>query len=150
MKKKVCPKCKQPHGINNFAIRNKLTNLRQSWCRFCQSDYRKQYYRNNRNIYIANAHARREKTRLENSQSVFEYLKKHPCVDCGETDPIVLQFDHVRAKKWKNVSVMVSMGFSWRTIVEEINKCDVRCANCHLRKTANERGWYRHIQSMGR
>jgi len=34
------------------------------------------------------------------------------------------------------------MKFGWGTILKEINKCVVRCANCHLRKTAQEEGWF--------
>jgi hypothetical protein len=56
-------------------------------------------------------------------------------VDCGETDIIVLQFDHVRGKKTNAVSKLVSMGYGLDTIKEEINKCEVRCANCHTRRT---------------
>lgn len=60
------------------------------------------------------------------------YLESHPCADCGESDPIVLQFDHVRGTKVKNVTSMTnSKAGAWR----ELEKCDVVCANCHVRRT---------------
>ncbi len=31
-------------------------------------------------------------------------------------------------------------GFKWDTILEEIAECEVRYANCHMAKTARERG----------
>jgi hypothetical protein len=69
----------------------------------------------------------------------------HPCIDCGESDPIVLEFDHREGeKKLAAVStLMTQMKASLKTIKAEIVKCDVRCANCHRRKTAKERGWYK-------
>lgn len=74
--------------------------------------------------------------------AMWEYLRLHPCVDCGEADPVVLEFDHVRGTKRCNVSQMVSSYLSWATILKEIAKCDVRCANCHRRRTAIQFGWY--------
>jgi hypothetical protein len=62
-------------------------------------------------------------------------------VDCGETDPVVLEFDHVR-DKLKDIGYMVTVGFSWSAIQLEIEKCEVRCANCHRRKTARVQGIY--------
>jgi hypothetical protein len=56
------------------------------------------------------------------------------CVDCGEKNPIVLDFDHLRDKKY-NISRMIHDGFSWKAILKEISKCEVVCANCHRLRT---------------
>lgn len=69
-------------------------------------------------------------------------LLAHPCVDCGETDPVVLEFDH-RSDKSDNIGSMLRHGTSTETMEREIAKCDVRCANCHRRKTAKQFGWWK-------
>ena len=66
---------------------------------------------------------------------IFLYLLDHPCVDCGEKDPLVLEFDHVRGEKKREVSKLLCNGYAWKTIRAEIKKCVVRCANCHRHKT---------------
>jgi len=71
-----------------------------------------------------------------------DYLRCHPCIDCGETDIIVLQFDHVRGRKRGNVTSL-ARSHSLVIVKAEIAKCEVRCANCHVRKTAREQGWYK-------
>ena len=53
------------------------------------------------------------------------------CVDCGNRDIRVLDFDHVRAPKFDSVSSMVRRGLSVDVILAEIAKCEVRCKNCH-------------------
>jgi hypothetical protein len=58
------------------------------------------------------------------------------CFDCGMSNHIVLDFDHLRDKKY-NVSRMVHDGFSWKAIKREIEKCQVVCANCHRIRTHN-------------
>ena len=82
----------------------------------------------------------------ENQQRVFNFLKEHPCVDCSETDPIVLEFDHIEGVKRKAISKLVAAGCSWETINLEMEKCAVRCANCHRRKTARDFNWYKNIE----
>ena len=82
-----------------------------------------------------------ERTSRANRDAVWKHLGEHPCVDCGESDPVVLQFDHVQLKR-KNIAQMMRAGFTWATIAAEIAKCEVRCGNCHRRKTAREQGIY--------
>lgn len=80
------------------------------------------------------------KRRNERREYVDKYLMAHPCVDCGENDPIVLDFDHRDpALKFKKISDLVSEIRSWESLITEISKCDVRCANCHRRKTYRDK-----------
>lgn len=74
---------------------------------------------------------------------VHNYLSSHSCTDCGESDPVVLEFDHVRGKKRFRVSAMMVSWCSLDTLVAEISKCEVRCANCHRRKHSKDQGWYK-------
>lgn len=75
-----------------------------------------------------------------NAPRLRRYLEQHACVDCGEFDPEVLDFDHLRDKR-NNVSTMLWSGMLWKAIEDEIAKCEVRCANCHRRRTAREQGY---------
>lgn len=65
-------------------------------------------------------------------------------MDCGEPDPVVLHFDHVKGRKQKTVSQLLHCA-SWATAEEEIKKCDVRCANCHIRRHAKENGQLKYL-----
>lgn len=58
------------------------------------------------------------------------------CVDCGyDKNPSILQFDHVDPKT-KSVEITRLMPLKDREkIWEEVQKCVLRCANCHWEKT---------------
>jgi hypothetical protein len=78
----------------------------------------------------------------------MEYLQSHPCVDCGLLDPVVMEFDHVRGVKLGNVTKMMYQKKRLDLVVAEIAKCEVRCANCHRRKTSRDNGSYRLRQAL--
>jgi len=104
-----------------------------------QKECQQRWYEKHKKTHVANVSRRKEALRLENYAKVLEYKKLHPCIDCGETDPDMLTFDHVRGKKRKGVSVMLAGGWSWKLIEAEIAKCEVRCWNHHMKRTAMER-----------
>lgn len=67
---------------------------------------------------------------------VRNFLLEHSCVDCGESDPILLEFDHVRGTKLGSVKTMAKSKSSVEDIFTEIAKCEIRCVNCHRIITA--------------
>jgi hypothetical protein len=81
--------------------------------------------------------------RARNRSLLAEYLIGKSCVDCGLSEPVVLEFDHVRGDKEWDLSDMVYAGMAWSRISAELDKCDIRCANCHRRKTARDFKWFR-------
>lgn len=135
-----CPKCDQTKPESEF---NKGTSPHgfHTYCRECQREYEREYWRTRKDRYPTwKARADEREEWLLNF--LIDYLLAHPCVDCGETDPVVLQFDHVRGEKNFNVSEMFAARRPLKAIKAEIEKCEVRCANCHAIKTAYENGYW--------
>lgn len=105
--------------------------------------YTKAHYNANRKSYIRRAGINNVANRAKRLAFLEAYLLEHPCVDCGEADVRVLDFDHrPGVKKLRNVTGLARSICSTAIISIEIDKCDVRCANCHRRRTA-ERGNHR-------
>ena len=143
---KTCGVCGKEKPLDDFAWKNQSKGWKQWACRPCHKEYRKTHYEANRKKYIDRVVSRRKILREENHQKVLDYLLHHPCVDCGESDPIVLEFDHVRGDKLGCVGNMITE--QWTKILEEIQKCEVRCCNCHQRMTSKRLGSFRYLASM--
>jgi hypothetical protein len=142
MDTRVCSKCGIEKDITEFPLRNQSTKRRQSYCKDCKSKMHASWYERNKDYQKANAKKHRIKSRNAAKEYVWKYLLKHPCIQCGESNPVVLEFHH-RHGKDKAVTEMVSSGYTIPRIQAEIDKCDVLCANCHRILTAKERGWFR-------
>lgn len=121
---------------------SRTADKRHPYCRVCKSVYNKAHYRENRARYLELVMAKKRERLPLNRERMWAYLHHHPCVDCGERDPIVLEFDHLDpTTKTTEVGRMLA-DYTWTRIEQEIAKCEVRCANCHRRKTAHQFGWY--------
>ena len=84
-------------------------------------------------LALLTAHERR------NVLYVRNILRASECVDCGDSDPAVLEFDHV-GEKAGNVGQMARTGCSFERLRAEVSRCEVRCANCHRRRTRVQLG----------
>ncbi len=105
-----------------------------------QRRYASRHYRENSAQYKlrAKAHDRRKAKVLR--RYIADYLSSHPCIGCGEADPIVLEFDHRNAAEKKfNIANAPKLGVAIDKVIAEIAKCDIRCANCHRRRTFQQR-----------
>ncbi len=144
MRIKICTKCKTEKPVTEFTRRPNRRDGYCSWCRMCYREYAKDRYINEpqvRQRIADRTKAQYEKIGPINRKLMLQYLRDNPCVDCGETHPATLEFDHVRGEKSRGVTTMITI-YSWKAVLAEIDKCDVRCANCHAKKTAIERGYY--------
>ncbi|HZN16349.1 MAG TPA: hypothetical protein VFB78_18945 [Acidimicrobiales bacterium] len=143
-RRKRCSTCRQWKPLNDFNRRSTAKDGRQWSCRSCNSDY----HRRNKARHNAQIHARTKREVRANTERLWAYLLGHPCVDCGEADPVVLEFDHLRDKR-RNVAQLVR-GWPWSTVLAEIAKCEVVCANCHRRRTYTRQGSWRVTRNQVR
>ncbi len=123
--------------VEDFAWRRIAKGQRDNYCRPCRSDYKQEHYAANKKRYIANARRRKAEVLEARLEFLVEFLLENPCVDCGERDPVVLEFDHREDKRFD-----ISRGLRdrpWADVLNEMSKCDVVCANCHGRRSS-ERG----------
>lgn len=141
---KTCIKCGLEKEETEFFFKNKKKQVRSSTCNVCSAKYAKQHYKKNKSKYVKRAQVFNKQQTEENKQKLFEYLKAKRCVDCGNDDVRVFEFDHKSGLDKKNCVGNMIYRNCWRTILKEIEKCDVRCANCHRIKTAKQFDWFKN------
>ena len=72
-----------------------------------------------------------KKSRNKTAELIRSIKKTKKC-KCGEDDYRCLDFHHRDpSTKICEVALMIKKGFSRKSILLEIEKCDVMCANCH-------------------
>jgi len=141
---KTCTLCSVSKPRSEFGKRSAAKDGLQPRCLVCQRSKMREHYRSNVSYYVAKAAKRNGEERAAQREWLKDYLLSHPCVDCGEGDLRCLQFDHITGDKVFEVSNMFKRMFSTEKIRAEIEKCVVRCANCHQRKTAADFNWWSH------
>ena len=138
---KLCPTCCTEKPLTEFYHRDRARTKPQFQCKVCINAYKRAWYaKDSKQHKYASEVAKRRRIGRD-LRAIRDYFESYPCIDCGESDPVVLEFDHVRGVKAGNLSRMVRER-PWPVILAEIEKCDVRCANCYRRRTARHQGWY--------
>ncbi len=135
---KVCRTCREAKHLGDFNRLRKAPDGRQPSCRACNRAYHEANWDN----HMRQIRGRKQREVARAQILLLGYLSNHPCADCGEDDVVVLEFDHLRDKT-ASVGSLVSGGYRWSRIMEEIEKCDVVCANCHRRRTYTRVDSYR-------
>lgn len=90
-----------------------------------------------------------EVKKKSNRKIVLDVKINGSCVDCGQTNPFLLEFDHIKTKtpdRAPQKKFVIGDSVTCKTptaLKEEMDKCELRCANCHRIKTLYENGSYR-------
>jgi hypothetical protein len=130
MTTRICTKCGLEKDIEEFSWSIHGVK-RHSRCKSCHAEERMDYYERNKERELEYKFDRQLRMREEARAFIVEYKATHPCVDCGKSDPRFLTFDHVRGTKKKAISDMVNLGYTIEAIQAELEKCEVRCLECH-------------------
>ncbi len=104
----------------------------------CSSCYQKWYRTTPQGI--TNRETSRNRLYKRALEREYAY-KRLGCTDCGELDQIVLQFDHL--PEFEKSGAVASFRHSPGVHTKELEKCEVVCANCHVRRSY-ERGQWHH------
>lgn len=102
----------------------------------------KKTYEKNKHKYIAKQVERNKIKVAEIKQYLWDYKVQRGCADCLETDPVVMEFDHIGDKSF-TISNFASKGKTLSKVKLELQQCEVVCANCHRKRTAKRSNWHR-------
>jgi len=145
---KKCVICKVEKPTSEFNKNKSKKDGLQAHCRICSQARFKVYWEKNKDKQRATVADRKRRIAQDCREYVARYLQSHPCVDCGNSDFRVLEFDHVTGVKKAGVGVLARNAYGVKVIQAEIDKCEVRCRNCHILKTYERLGGTWHDQYL--
>jgi len=110
----ICEYCNKDKPKDRFEICKRTDEkvYRRNKCRDCREQDKRD---------------RKERIR----EKIREFREDSECAHCGFEDHRALDFHHDEDNKSFTIGDALSKGRSWKTIKEEIEKCEVLCANCH-------------------
>lgn len=135
---KNCGKCGQTKPVEEFYKRKSGQRVGQCYekCIVCMKTRGRDYYHLNHERQLKLALIRRHRAYNIKRKYINE-AKNRACADCGLKYPyFVMDFDHKdRRDKINDVAYMATRNWSLEKIKNEVNKCEVVCANCHRIRT---------------
>lgn len=127
-----CTGCSDEKERSSFGTKAGRRNTR---CKDCVNKYYKDvYYADpSRREYIQGQNRKNAVKAKERAIEIVLSHFKSGCVDCGNEDVRVLEFDHLGDKEY-SVSALINRN-STDKLIKEIEKCEVVCSNCHRIRT---------------
>ena len=122
MHDRACNECglSWPAPLDSFTKSKTAKYGRRNTCKKCDAERRMPTY---------------SRPTVQINRWLLRAMSSGPCTDCGfePTDPCQMDFDHVRGEKLMQPGLAILR--ATRKFVEEINKCELVCANCHRLRT---------------
>ena len=125
MNTKVCNKCQKEQSVSNFHKAARNVDGFFHTCKPCRKEIDREYYsKSDKKQKLTTKHS-------QNRINIQLYKDDKSCKFCGESANCCLDFHH-RNEKDKTFTISQRVNdYSWERILEEIQKCDVVCCNCH-------------------
>ena len=124
---KCCKACREEKSLKEYRV-NPTSNKPVANCIPCDDKYKRKWHYN-RGLPV--------------KKFLFEFLSSSKCKDCGESDIMILEFDHTEKKSFNLGKSHMIKGLTLEELAKEVSKCEIRCSNCHTRKTHMEQRTWR-------
>lgn len=144
---KTCSQCNETKPLSDFKAHKPSKDGHYWRCRPCEAAYQHEWYQKNREAHIAKAKEVNGRRKEEWKERSFQLMLSRSCKDCGETNPVLLEFDHLGDKKHE-ISKLICSTYAWEVVESEMAKCDVRCANCHRFITAKRGNFFKYRRAL--
>lgn len=107
---------------------DKFSRPNQSYCYDCRALYAKEYYNRNKRSYLLN----RKKQNIKRRKWLNDYKESRGCSKCNDigNPAVCYEFNHITGDKYKPVGRLSKN--SMKRILNEIEKCELICRNCHM------------------
>lgn len=148
MDQKHCSRCDRDKLLDEFYNNKRYSDGKDNWCAECRKSYGKDYRQTNPDKVTQWQETRAQSWSPEDDRKyrvlriaeirawLDEMREATPCADCGQKFPAVcMDFDHVRGVKSHTIAKMVGDGYTKAAILEELEKCELVCSNCHRIRT---------------
>ena len=123
---RYCRGCGRWLAREDFSFRDARGKALRTRCRGCIREASRLHYVRMKRTYLERNRRSNPLQRLAAAEFVYEFLLAHPCDECGEVDPVVLEFNHRDpTSKSANLSDMIANGVSLAALSAETAKCDV-------------------------
>lgn len=124
----VCSCCKVLKENSEFGLNNSKKSKLQSRCKECRKKEIRIFYKNNKQKVI-----KRNKEKTSTIKRIIkEFKETRACIKCGYDEPCCLEFHHINPEDKKfNIAHACTKKVSLETLMKEIEKCIILCANCH-------------------
>lgn len=140
---KYCTKGNHEVSIENFSKSSKNKDGLHAWCKICIKLYSVENYTSGGKERKNNNTARYIN---RNKDYIWDLLSESACIDCGIADPRVLEFDHIDPKTKTQDVAFLMYNSGLKKLQDEIDKCEIRCSNCHTIKTSIQFGFWRTMR----
>lgn len=126
---KKCTKCRRNKDESEFNKNKSRKCGLNNICRKCSNRHGRDYYLKYRDRQKNKIYQRKKKYIGQIKEEILR-RKRLGCKYCDEKSVCCMDFHHLKNKKYA-VSKMLNGSFCLPQAIEEMDKCDVVCSNCH-------------------
>jgi hypothetical protein len=131
---KTCRTCNIKKPLEEFPKHKNAKDGHIHQCKSCRKQYDREYF-------AKFGAGKKPNPYYQKLKSWYKDLKSGPCTDCdGVFDPVCMHWDHKPGFERNGGTTIQQLYRAGRKdqILEEIQKCELVCANCHALRTKTQ------------